>query len=185
MDAERDIEDALLLVRARNGDADAFADFVLRWHGRLRTHAERLTGHSAAADDVLQETWIAVLKGLDRLADVEAFRAWLFRIVSRKAADWIRRCQRQRRLQKRFAAETLATSDDEGQSHRIESLDDALKRLSTPLRHAILLHYVEGFRVEQVGDILGIPCGTVKSRLHNARRQLRALIEDENNAETE
>lgn len=185
MDAGRDIEDALLLVRARNGDADAFAEFVRRWHGRLRTHAERLTGHSAAADDVLQETWIAVLKSLGGLEDVEAFRAWLFRILSRKAADWIRRRQRERRLHERFAAETLVSSRDENRTDRIDSLDDALQRLSTPLRHAVLLHYVEEFSVEQIADILGIPCGTVKSRLHNARRQLRALIEEENNAKTE
>ena len=62
MDAERDIEDALLLIRAQNGDADAFTHFVLRWQDRLRVHAERLTGHPAAADDVLQETWIAALR---------------------------------------------------------------------------------------------------------------------------
>jgi RNA polymerase sigma-70 factor (ECF subfamily) len=185
MDAERDVEDALLLLRARNGDADAFSEFVLRWHGRLRTHAGRLTGHSAAADDVLQETWIAVLKGLGRLSDVVGFRAWLFRILSRKATDWIRRRQRQRRLHERFAAEALASFGDEERSDRIESLDAALKRLSTPLRHAVLLHYVEEFSVEEVADILGIPGGTVKSRLHNARKQLRALIEEEENAETE
>ena len=185
MDAERDIQDALLLIRARNGDADAFTDFVLRWQGRLRTHAERLTGHPAAADDVLQETWIAVLKGLGRLSDVEAYRAWLFRILSRKATDWIRRRQRRRRLGRRFAAEAVVSSDAEERSDRIESLDDAVKRLSPPLRHVVLLHYVEEFSVEAVADILGIPRGTVKSRLHNARKQLRTLIEEESNAETE
>jgi RNA polymerase sigma factor (sigma-70 family) len=185
MDAERDIEDALLLIRARSGDADAFTDFVLRWQDRLRAHAERLTGHPAAADDVLQETWIAVLKGLGRLSDVEAFRAWIYRILSRKATDWIRSRQRRRRLDRRVAAEAARSSGDEERSDRIESLDDAVKRLSPPLRHVVLLHYVEEFSVEEVADVLGIPGGTVKSRLHNARKQLRALIEEESNAETE
>ena len=185
MDAERDIEDALLLVRARNGDADAFTEFVLRWQDRLRGHAERLTGNSSSANDVLQETWIAVLKGLGRLSDVDAFRAWIYRILSRKATDWIRRRQRRRRLGRRFAAEAARSSDDEERSDRIESLDDAVKRLSPPLRHVVLLHYVEEFSVEAVAGILGIPRGTVKSRLHNARRQLRALFEENGNAETE
>lgn len=185
MDAERDIEDALLLTRARGGDADAFTDFVLRWQDRLRSHAERLTGHPAAADDVLQETWIAALKGLGRLSDVEAFRAWIYRILSRKATDWIRSRQRRRRLGRRFAAEPVASSADGERSDRIESLDHAIKRLSPPLRHVVLLHYVEEFSVEEVADVLGIPRGTVKSRLHNARKQLRALIEEQSNAETE
>jgi len=185
MDAERDIEDAILLIRARNGDAAAFADFVLRWHGRLRAHAERLTGHPAAADDVTQETWIAVLKGLGRLTDVEAYRAWIYRILSRKAADWIRSRERRRRLDRRFAAEAARSSSEEERSDRIDSLDDAIARLSPPLRHVVLLHYVEEFSVEEVADVLGIPRGTVKSRLHNARKQLRALIEEESNAQTE
>ena len=185
MDGEKDIEDALLLIRARNGDADAFTQFVLRWQERLRAHAERLTGHPTAADDVLQETWIAVLKGLGGLSDVEAFRAWIYRIVSRKAADWIRRRQRRRRLGRRFAAEAAPSFADEEPSDRIESLDDAVKRLSPPLRHAVLLHYVEEFTVEEVADVLRIPVGTVKSRLHNARKQLRALIEEQSHAETE
>ena len=185
MDAERDIEDALLLIRARNGDADAFTDFVMRWQERLRAHAERLTGHPEAADDVLQESWIAVLKGLRRLSDVDAFRPWIYRILSRKAADWVRSRQRRRRLGRRFAAEAARSSGDEERSDRIESLEDAVKRLSQPLRHVVLLHYVEELSVEEVADILRIPRGTVKSRLHNARKQLRALIEEESNAETE
>lgn len=185
MDTERDIEDAILLIRARNGDAEAFADFVLRWQDRLRVHAERLTGHPAAADDVLQETWIAVLKGLGRLSDVEAFRAWIYRILSRKATDWIRSRQRRRRLSKRFAAEPAVLAGDEERSDWIDSLDHAIKRLSPPLRHVVLLHYVEEFSVEEVAEILRIPRGTVKSRLHNARKQLRALIEEEDDAETE
>jgi RNA polymerase sigma-70 factor (ECF subfamily) len=185
MNARRDIEDALLLLRARNGDADAFADFVIRWQDRLRGHAERLTGQRAAADDVLQETWIAVLKGLWRLSDLGAYRAWIYRILSRKAADWVRRNQRQRRLDRHAAREAVVTSGGEQRSDRIESLDDAVKRLSPPLRDVVLLHYVEGFSVEEVAGVLRIPRGTVKSRLHNARKQLRALIEEQNHAEAE
>ncbi|MFC1597259.1 RNA polymerase sigma factor, partial [Planctomycetota bacterium] len=97
----------------------------------------------------------------------------------------IRSRQRRRRLGKRFAAEAAVSSGDEERSDRIDSLDHAVKRLSPPLRHVVLLHYVEEFSIEEVADILGIPRGTVKSRLHNARKQLRALIEEESNAQTE
>ena len=184
MNAGRDIDDALLLLRARDGDAQAFTDFVLRWQDRLRAHARRLTGHQAAADDVLQETWVAVLKGLGRLSDVEAYRTWIYRILSRKAADWVRGRQKRRRLDRRVARDAIVFSDQAGRSERIESLDDAVKCLSPPLRSAVLLHYVEEFSVEEVARILTIPRGTVKSRLHNARRQLRALIEEQDHAET-
>lgn len=185
MNAGRDIDDALLLLRAQNGDAQAFADFVSRWHDRLCEHARRLTGQRAAADDVVQETWIAVLAGLGRLADVDAFRTWVYRILSRKAADWVRRRQRQRRLGRAFAEQAVSVSDSKNRSEQIESLDDALKLLAPPLRHAVLLHYVEQFSVEEVAGILGIPRGTVKSRLHNARKQLRALMEESTDDERE
>ena len=122
---------------------------------------------------------------LGRLSEVEAFRAWIYRILSRKATDWIRSRQRRRRLGRCFAAEAAVLSGDEERSDRIESLDHAVKRLSPPLRHVVLLHYVEEFSVEEVAHILGIPRGTVKSRLHNARKQLRALIEEQSDAEAE
>jgi RNA polymerase sigma-70 factor (ECF subfamily) len=182
MNAGQEIEDALLLLRAQNGDADAFTRFILRWQDRLRAHALRLSQNEAGADDIVQETWMAVLKGLGRLSDVEAYRAWMYRILSRKAADWIRSRQRRRLPGRSLAAEAAPSpGEPEQRVDRIESLEDAIGQLSAPLRDVVLLHYVEEFSVEDIAGILVIPGGTVKSRLHNARKQLRVLIEEQEN----
>jgi RNA polymerase sigma-70 factor (ECF subfamily) len=185
MNPGQEIEDALLLLRSQHGDADAFTRFVLRWQDRLRAHALRLVQNHAAADDIVQETWMAVLKGLGRLSDVEAYRAWMYRILSRKAADWIRSCQRRRLPGRRFAADGVPSYGEVERVDRIECLEDAIGRLSAPLRQVVLLHYVEEFSVEEIAGVLGIPRGTVKSRLHNARKQLRALMEEQDNAKAE
>jgi RNA polymerase sigma-70 factor (ECF subfamily) len=183
MNTLRHTEDALLLLRAREGDPDAFTEFVVRWQEQLRSLAWFLTEDQAGADDILQETWIAVLKGLRQLSDVEAYKAWIYRILSHKAADWVRRRQRQRKLRWKSAAERQRLSTQDDRPERIESLEEAVQLLSPPLRHVVLLHYIEEFAVEEVAGILGIPQGTVKSRLHNARKQLRALIEEQDNVE--
>jgi RNA polymerase sigma-70 factor (ECF subfamily) len=178
MNPSQEIDDVLLLLRAREGDADAFTRFVLRWQDRLRAHALRLTDDQVGADDVLQETWIAVLKGLRRLSDLESYRTWIYRILGHKAADWVRSRQRQRRLRWRYAE--AHSSADKVESQHVQTLDEVFKLLTAPLRHVVLLHYIEEFTIEDIAEILGIPRGTVKSRLHYARKRLRALIEEQN-----
>ena len=173
------ITDGLLLLRCQQGDGEAFAELVRRWQARLFRHACRMTGRREAAADVVQESWLAVLRGLPRLADVDAFPKWVYTIVTNKSADWVRKQQRQRRLTEAWSEkqqeEARAASDTKG---RPSSLADALEPLSTRERGLVTLYYVEGFSTEEIADILAIPRGTVKSRLHAARAKIRAQMED-------
>lgn len=86
-----DIHDELLVLQCQNGDADALKALVARYHPRLGRLAWRLTAERDAVRDIVQESWLAIVRGINRLDDPARFRAWAGRIVRNKCADWTRR----------------------------------------------------------------------------------------------
>ena len=88
------IYERLLLLRCQAGDGDAFAELVERYGSRLRYFVRRLLGDADAAEDVLQETWLDVFRGVDRLLDLATFPAWVYRIARDRAARRLRRRRR-------------------------------------------------------------------------------------------
>src|SRR5262245_23880302 len=95
--AER-IQEELLVLDAQEGRREAFEDLFRRWHPRLLRFAWHLSGREDVARDVVQEGWIAIIKGLSGLSDPAAFPTWAYRIVRFKAADQARNQARQREL---------------------------------------------------------------------------------------
>ncbi|WP_149259142.1 RNA polymerase sigma factor [Actinomadura sp. K4S16] len=163
------MDDELLVIRCQLGERDAFTELVSRWHAPVWTFVRRMLD-AGRADDVAQEVWVAVLRGLPRLADPGRFAPWLFTIARRAVLD---------RLRHEYAvAETpgaaQAPLDDpaEGVVDRAD-LVDALATLPPPEREILILFYLEDLSVADCAQICGIPVGTVKSRLHRARRLLR------------
>lgn len=175
------LHDEDLVLRCQGEDAEAFEELVSRWQVRLWKHAVRLTGDEEAAWDVVQDSWLAVMKGIVGLASPAAFPAWVFRIVSNKCADWVRKRQRWREKAKEIAAEEEALSDGNpaGLSPKADALAVALRSLSGDRRALLALHYAEGFGINEISTILEVPPGTVKSRLHAARNQLKRIMEEQ------
>ena len=177
------IRDGLLVLRCQQGDGTAFADLVERWQERLWRHAYRLTTSQDAAADIVQDSWMAVVSGIGRLQDADAFPAWVFRIVTNKSRDWVRKQQRRRWLHdllRRHAATRPPALPRE--DVRADSLQAALAQLPLKQRALINLYYQEGFTTQEVADILGIPRGTVKSRLYHARDAIRRHMEETHHA---
>jgi len=83
------LNDELLVLQRQEGDAEAFELLVGRWQGRLWRHAWRLTGNESAAWNAIQEAWIGISRGINRLADVAAFPAWAYQIVGNKCRDTV------------------------------------------------------------------------------------------------
>jgi RNA polymerase sigma-70 factor (ECF subfamily) len=170
--------DEYLVASARVGDRKALALLVRRWNGRLLAHAWRLLGDREAARDAVQDGWGEILRGLPRLADTRAFPAWAYRIVSRRCARWIDRARRDRRLRDAVAVEPAACSDEApGAALDAERVRAALAGLPAGQRAAIALFHLEEMSVAEVAVALDVPAGTVKTRLMNARRRLRAALE--------
>jgi len=175
------LNDELLVLRCQEGDAEAFEELVGRWQRRLWRHAWRLTGNESAAWDALQEAWIGISRGIRRLVDAAAFPAWAYQIVSNKCRDSIRRDKRRREATEMYS-EWMQHEEQEAataqQQHN--SLKEALEELSGPDRAVLSLRYEEQFDTAEIAHILGIPEGTVKSRLFYARQRLRKYLEEDN-----
>ncbi len=170
---EQRVLDELLVMRCQDGNAEALDLLVRRWQRPLLRHAYRLTGNADAAADAAQEAWMGIIRGIGRLDDAARFRAWAFRIATRKAIDWIRRRQRRRGRVEPLGARDVAAApaaDTDGAA-------DMLARLPADQRALLSLKYLEEFTNAEIAEALGIPEGTVKSRLHHARNELRRLLE--------
>lgn len=171
-DDSEQLIDEILVMDAQSGSAKALEALVERWQKRLWRYAYDLTGRTDAAWDVTQDGWLGIVRGIRRLEDPARFRPWAYRIVTNKANDWIRRERRKPCVQPQTAGaevSDVAVAND---------LRDLLRRLSDKSRAVLTLHYVEGFGVAEVAGILRIATGTVKSRLHTARRELKRLWQE-------
>lgn len=174
------IFDEYLAASARSGDRVAFARLAERWQPKLLAHAFRLLGEGEVARDIVQDAWADIVRGLSRLDDTRAFPAWAYRIVTRRAADQIRKRQRERKLSAAYASEVKAASQVEPVAEISADnapLRAALATLPSEQRAAIALFYKEDFSVAEIAAALNVPAGTVKTRLMHARRKLRAAME--------
>ncbi len=170
------IFDEYLASAARAGDRDAFSRLAERWQPKLLGHAYRLSGDAELARDIVQDAWADIVKGLSGLDDAAVFPAWAFRIVTRRAADAIRKVQRQRKTMDAFAAEPSPSEDVEGEVSS-RALSEAMTALPPEQRAAIALFYREDLSVAEIAAALSVPAGTVKTRLMHARRKLRDALE--------
>ncbi len=177
-DRQEQIRDEVLVLRSQEGEAEAFRMLVGRWQNRLWRHAVRMVRNGDVAWDVVQDAWLAIIRGLSRLDDPAAFPAWAYRIVTCRCADWIRRQARLNRMTKELSSRPLRDAAS-GDLDEIDALRQAIHRLDPDQRATLSLHYLEGYSIEQVARILGIPAGTVKSRLHHARNDLKTILHED------
>ncbi len=177
------ILDEYLVASAKAGDRAAFSQLAERWQPKLLSHAYRLIGDAETARDIVQDGWRDIVAGLNRLDDVALFPAWAYRIISRRAADTIRRFQRQRKLSTSYAYEprpkAISSSSIESTADR-SALQKAIDALPPEQGAAIALHYLEGFSISEISAALLVPAGTIKTRLMSARKKLRQSLKGEN-----
>ena len=169
------MNDELLVIRCQLGERDAFAELVRAWHGRVWTYVRRMLGPSDA-DDVTQEVWLAVLRGLPRLRQPDRFTPWLFTLARRAVTN---------RLRQEYARPEVTSDIDPAarDAHTAGVTTDAvadrgeltagLAGLPAREREILILFYLEDLSLQMCAEICGIPLGTVKSRLYRARRMLR------------
>jgi RNA polymerase sigma-70 factor (ECF subfamily) len=178
------ISDEQLLAAYREGDKPSFATLVSRYHRELYHFLVRFLGNRAAAEDVFQETFLQVHQSADAFDLQRRFKPWLFTIAANKARDLIR--SQARRPTNPLQA-SIGQGDDEGgefidlMQATVELPDEPMAReemqhkvqqvvggMPEHLREILVLSYFQTFPYRQIADILGIPLGTVKSRLHAA-----------------
>ena len=168
---------------------DVFERTVRPHFDRLYRLAWRLTGTKAEAEDLFQELLVKAFGMLDELVHIEEPGSWLCRVMYNLFVDQHRRFSRQRmhlvdegHLPGQGLADLAGDLDPVLDRERLEKyrrLDAALQQLSEDHRHVVLLHDTEGYKLEEIEGLTGIPVGTIKSRLHRARARLRQILEDD------
>jgi RNA polymerase sigma-70 factor, ECF subfamily len=155
-------------------DADAFWSLVERYDRALRALAYRLVGDRDLMDDVLQEAYLKAFQALPSLRGRDALGSWLYRIVYNVSMDELRRRPRFAQLSLEDASERPDHTPDPGEvAAGRRDVAAALQTLPPDMRAAVLLVDAEGLSYEEAGAILGVPEGTVASRLSRARDVLR------------
>jgi RNA polymerase sigma-70 factor, ECF subfamily len=179
------VTDHELVERARQGEALAFEALVTRHHQAARRAAIAALGSADDADDVAQEAWIAVHARLGDFQGASGFRTWLLAIVWNKALDRRRQVGRwlRRMVSLDFGGAVTLSEPRPSPERRVlrDELSDQTTRLvrslSAKLRDPLLLIGSGDYSYEEVAAMLGIPVGTVKWRVSEARRQLRGKLE--------
>lgn len=169
-DETEQLIDEILVMDAQTGSVRALEALISRWQKQLWRYAYELTGRTDAAWDITQDGWLGIVRGIRRLDDPACFKPWAYRIVTNKANDWVRR-EKRRAGPADLPAKTTGASGPEAST----DLRDLMRQLSAHSRAVLTPHYLEGFAVAEMAGILRIAPGTVKSRLHTARKELRRL----------
>ena len=166
-----------LVERARSGDQEAFADLVLQASDTLFGIARRIVRDPGLAEDVLQNALVTIWRKLPHLREVDRFDAWAYRIV-------VNACYEDSSRNRRWAATVrvipVDRADGADQYRSISDRDElerAFRVLPLDQRAVFVLHHHVGLPLVDVADVLGIPDGTARSRLHYATRALRTAFE--------
>lgn len=168
--------EAELVHRAMSGDKDAFTALVVASRDRLFSIAYRILRDRARAEDAVQQTFLIAWRELPKLRDVAKAEAWFYRLLVNSCRSEMRNVSRWQpglRL-----VEDHPSPDDEQRaiSHRDE-IERAFRKLTAEQRAVLVLHHYVGLSGDEIGQALGIPPGTVRSRMHYARQLMRSAIE--------
>lgn len=175
------LENELIVLRCRRGEEGAFEGLIARWERPLFYYVRRLVDTEEEAWDVLQETWLSVIKGIRRLRQPGALSAWMYRIARNRAISHFRKKPPFESMTNENGEMEVA---DEGEAVWYAALEArevhrALGSLTLPHREVLTLRFLEDFTLAEIAEITGAPIGTVKSRLFHAKRALRGVLDEE------
>jgi RNA polymerase sigma-70 factor, ECF subfamily len=173
----RAVEDADLIRRAARGDVDAYNLLVSRWEKRVYNYLLRITGNREDALDLAQDVFLKAYQNLRKLDDPARFTPWLYRIAHNEAYSMFRKRRPETDIDE-LPPETTHNRITVGGASvfPIElslAVESALGRLSAEQREAVVLKIYQGFKFEEMAEVLGCPVSTVKSRLYTALELLK------------
>jgi RNA polymerase sigma-70 factor (ECF subfamily) len=175
-DAADQLYERVLVLRCQARDEAAFEELVERYTPRLRYFLRKMLGGMQTAEDALQDVWLDALRGLPRLVEPGAFPAWIYRLARDRAFRELRR------RRSYLPLEEFDLVDDGGSVNNFSAEDaarihHALDALPPEHREVLVLRFIEDMTYEEIAGIVGCHLGTVRSRLHYAKRALRRVIE--------
>jgi RNA polymerase sigma-70 factor (ECF subfamily) len=181
--------DEKLMLRVGQGDRRAFDEIVRRYNSRMINLAYQITGDRDLAEDIGQETFLRAYRSASRYREISKFSTWLYTIAINLCRNELRR-----RKFRMFSLEGMAERE-ESDRLRIDIADESMKpdvdlerkeigrlvrgaiaRLPEKFRTALVLRDIQGLSYEEIGDVLGLAEGTVKSRINRARLRVKEIL---------
>jgi RNA polymerase sigma-70 factor, ECF subfamily len=167
-----------VLNRAKRGDREAFTTLVLTYGDRLYSVAYRILRDSGRAEDAVQQVFLTAWRELRHLRDNGRVEAWLYRLLVNACYSEVRHTRRWQPGLKLISDIDSRSQEDDAQTLAIrDELERAFHRLSAEQRTVLVMHHYLGMSGAEIGEVLGLSPGTVRSRMHYARQQMRAAIE--------
>jgi RNA polymerase sigma-70 factor (ECF subfamily) len=171
----RAVEDADLISRVRHGDVEAYNLLISRWEKRVFNYLLRLCGNPDDALDLTQDAFLKAWQSIRKLDDPARFGPWLYRIAHNEAYSLFRK----RRPETALKDAEPGLERDRAPAFPMDlslAVTAALDRLNPDQREAVVLKVYEGFKFEEMAEVLGCPVSTVKSRLYTALDLLKAEL---------
>lgn len=174
-----DIHDELLVLRCRRGDTAAWDELARRYNDRLWYYVRRFVNDEHRAVQVVQDIWVHVLRGLKELRQADRLAPWLYTIARRTILSEFRRqyadTQRTEEAQLEQVVDDQPMAAD--QFDNAELVNYGLGQIGWTEREVLTLYFLDDLSIAEIGRVLDIPSGTVKSRLSRARNELRQVLE--------
>ncbi len=168
--------DAELVAAAQGGDRSALQALLERHYGRIHAVCHRIAGNPADADDACQEALMAIVRSLGRFDGRSTFRTWSYRVATNACLDELRRRNRRPAPQGALPDRPDTGSDPDAEVADRLTFEQALPLLAEELRQPVVLRDVVGLDYSEIAVALGIPPGTVRSRIARGRRRLCVLL---------
>ena len=176
------LEDEILTARLREGSREAFDELYHKYKNTAIHTAYLITGNLADSEDVVQETFVKVWLHARELRNDSGIKPWMMQILVRTAYRMTKKNRREipdeNVADKMPISEEASSLDRVIQAEEAERIMTAVRALPVKLRTVVALYYYDSFSVKEIAKLLQIMEGTVKSRLHTARRQIKAALQD-------
>jgi RNA polymerase sigma-70 factor (ECF subfamily) len=188
-EVEEDPTDRELVARAQNLDTEAYNELIRRYHGKIYALVYNMTSNREDAEDLVQEVFVKAYSALKRFKGDSSFYTWVYRIAVNRTINYVKKRKRRAgislddmdgAIERDPVMVDLSAKEspfrDATLSELQEKLNTALQTLSEKHRTVVVLHDIQGVPHEEIGQMLGVSAGTVRSRLFYARQILQAEL---------
>jgi len=176
LDRRSRTQDEWIALRCQAGEQDAFADLVALMERPLLYYATKLIGNTETALDVLQDVWMKAFRGIRRLNDPGSLRPWLYRITHGIAVDRIRQHVSREKAEEAHVAGFQESADLSFTEDDAAAIHEALNELGPKHREVLVLYFLEDFSLAEIAMVVGCSEGTVKSRMHYAKKEMKQIL---------
>ena len=176
MENESRTQYAWMALRCQAGEPGAFEDLIAVMERPLLYYAMTLTGNADSAPDVLQEVWIKSFRSIRKLRDPGSLRSWLYSITHGIAVDRIRKNYSREQAEAVHLEDFEEAEEPSFANEDAAAIHQALSEIGLKHREVLVLHFLEDLSIAEIAEVVGCSEGTVKSRMHYAKRAMKEVL---------